>query len=97
MEQQRRAGQTGAGGTRNGQPREARSKSPESLTGIIGIRKGIIALKTFLFSLLRMMPEDISLDVVKNLSGNGDNPPLNRLCTEMVDSMIATSTRVQEH
>ncbi|MCT6592982.1 hypothetical protein N3553_24290 [Pantoea dispersa] len=57
----------------------------------------IIALKTFVFSLLRMMPEDISLDVVKNLSGNGDNPPLNRLCTEMVDAMIATSTHVQEH
>lgn len=74
-------------------PASRLSHSPATISRFV---KKSLHLK-LVFSLLRMMPEDISLDVVKNLSGNGDNPPLNRLCTEMVDAMITTSTHVQEH
>jgi len=51
----------------------------------------IIALKTFVFSILRMLPHDMSIEAVRNLTGNSNDPVLTRLCTEMTDAMLATS------
>lgn len=51
----------------------------------------IIALKTFVFSILRTLPHDLSIEAVRNLAGNSNDTVLTRLCTEMTDAMLTTS------
>ncbi|WP_213752923.1 hypothetical protein [Citrobacter portucalensis] len=52
----------------------------------------IIALKTFVFSILRNLPHDVAINTVKTIKGTHENPALNSLCKEMVDAMIASSS-----
>ncbi|WP_233958082.1 hypothetical protein [Pectobacterium versatile] len=52
----------------------------------------IIALKIFVFSILRNLPHDVAINTVKTIGENHDNSTLNALCKEMVDAMIATSS-----
>ncbi|KMV67597.1 hypothetical protein WB66_23155 [bacteria symbiont BFo1 of Frankliniella occidentalis] len=57
----------------------------------------MIALKTFVFSILRTLPHEVSIEAVRNLVGNSNNPVLTRLCTEMTDAMLATSLPTQKN
>ncbi|WP_194430758.1 hypothetical protein [Pectobacterium carotovorum] len=51
----------------------------------------IIALKIFVFSILRNLPHEVAISTIKTIGKNHDNSILNDLCKEMVDAMIATS------
>lgn len=58
----------------------------------------IIALKTLVFSILRNSPHKVTINKNRTIEKNNKKDlVLTRLCTEMTDAMIATTTMETHH
>lgn len=51
----------------------------------------IIALKTIVFSILRNLPHDMAINIIKTIENNKNSPEIKNLCLEMVDAILSTT------